>query len=127
VDVIFAIDSSYSMRYAINSGAKVISEVLEAVSVEKKSRFGLFLFLYNDDDSKSDWIFQLNDGLTTEEILDKLSGLGWGYQYGEDPALAINTAVKELKDQKRLRVPRNIVIVTDGELDVDKKEETQRV
>jgi len=100
VDVVFAIDSSYSMRYAINSGATVISKVVEAVSVEKESRFGLFL--YNDDDSKSDWIFKLTDGLTTEEIQDKLLELGWGYQYGEDPALAINTAVKELKDQKRL-------------------------
>jgi len=113
------------MRYAINPGAKVISEVAEALSANKESRFGLFL--YNDEDSKSDWIFRLNEGLTTEEIQDKLLELGWRYQYGEDPSLAINTAVKELSDQKKPGVPRNVVLLTDGELDKNNEEETQRV
>jgi len=106
------------MRYGVNSGAKFATEVGQILLEKEKNKVGLFL--YNDDDSKTSWKIHLTDKLNSEQLDEKLTNLGWEYQYGEDHGLAISTAIEEFVANKNPKTVRNIVLITDGQLESDK-------
>jgi len=111
-----AIDASYSMRYGISSGAQFVNQIGQELGNDK---IRLGLFLYNDEESKTSWKIHLTDKVSSEEMDEKLTSLGWEYQYGEHHGLAIATAINELVSDKRPKTVNIIVLLTDGQSESD--------
>jgi len=114
VDVIFALDSSYSMRDSLRSTAEIVYTITQAIKQNPKNRVALFQ--YTDTTEELSWAFKLFDDLNSEELKEKILAIQWQYNYGEDHGLAITTAKEDLIGaDRRDRVARTIVVFTDGE------------
>jgi len=121
IDVVFGIDASFSMRYSLKLAGEVVHEIVDSIFNHQGHRIAVFL--YTDEEAELNIVIPLNNKLSSEEIKTKILQIRWEYNYGERHALAINTALKQLEENKRDYVSRNIILVTDGETEPELKEE----
>jgi len=119
MDVVFALDASYSMQSSSKLCGKLMQKLVAASEPFESYRFAFFWF--GDTIEDFTWSFHLTDNMTQEDMETKIKDDAADPNgSGNDYALAIEAATKELLDNPRPGVTsRNIIIFTDAEFEPD--------
>jgi len=109
-DLVIALDVSSSMNVQVQTQRQFCQNISKAFSPLKENRVG---FLTYDD--KPFWQFHLGTYLSEEDIEDKILNPVVKTPGTNQNNYAIEAATQELEENTRLRVTKNILIVSDGD------------